>query len=158
VIVFDQLGHALRQLRLTRGLNQKELAKAAAITGPMLSAYENGKTNPEVKTLDKILDGLGASLADLDWALRLVNKKQTRGEGPAEKGRPGRWPTGVPRVDGLTSGSDPSTPLPHALEEGYSEIVHGLLRINRFIFESMAHTTPHPHATPTPDNDPTNQD
>lgn len=41
----------------------------------MLSAYETGKQKPSLDTLEKILDGLDASLDDLHRALRVVNGK-----------------------------------------------------------------------------------
>lgn len=39
----------------------------------MLSAYETGKQKPSLDTLEKILDGLDATLDDLHRALRVVN-------------------------------------------------------------------------------------
>lgn len=41
----------------------------------MLSAYETGKQKPSLDTLEKILDGLDASLDDLHRALLIVHGK-----------------------------------------------------------------------------------
>ncbi len=73
--VFQGLGKALRWLREKRGLRQYEAAERAAITKAMLSAYETGKQNPSLDTLEKILAALDAGLADLARALDLVNER-----------------------------------------------------------------------------------
>lgn len=49
---------------------QSELAFAAGVTAPMLSAYETGKQRPSFATLDKLLLGLGCNAADLASALQ----------------------------------------------------------------------------------------
>ena len=63
------LGPALRRLRMHRGLRQYEAARAAGVTKAMLSAYETGKRNPSIRTLDGLLAALDASLGDLHLAL-----------------------------------------------------------------------------------------
>lgn len=138
--VFRGLGPALRLLRHQRGKSQKQVAAAAGVTPPMLSAYENERTNPEMETLDKILDrGLEATLGDLSWALDVVNDRLPRhAASPSEA--PARRERTRPAIDPrflaiLASGGDA---LPPALEEGYSEIVQGLLKISRFVFESVS--------------------
>lgn len=140
--VFKGLGKALRLLRDKRSRSQKEVAAAAGVTPPMLSAYENDRTSPEIETLDKILQlGLEASLADLTWALDVVNDRLPRREhpglAPADVRRPGTLRGALdPALASLLSGG--GEPLPPALEQGYAEIVRGLLRISRFVFESVA--------------------
>jgi transcriptional regulator with XRE-family HTH domain len=76
--VFQGLGKALRWLREKRGLRQYEAAERAAITKAMLSAYETGKQNPSLDTLEKILGALDVGLADLARALDLVNERGPR--------------------------------------------------------------------------------
>lgn len=63
------LGPALRRLRMHRGLRQYEAARTAGVTKAMLSAYETGKRNPSIRTLDCLLTALDASLGDLHLAL-----------------------------------------------------------------------------------------
>lgn len=82
---FDKLGEALRHLRLHGGprpRKQLEVAAAAAVTRGMLSSYENGHQEPSLKTLDRVLDALGADLAELEWALTVV-AIEPRGPGEA---------------------------------------------------------------------------
>lgn len=127
VIVFNGLGSALRFLREKRSKSQKQVAADAGITPPMLSAYENGRTNPELDTLDKILhDGLGASLSELDRALDVVNDR-------VEPHAPLRAPAAGSPLAWIPEGRT----LSPALEEGYAEIVRGLTRISRHVFDSV---------------------
>ena len=142
--IFSGLGKALRLLRDKRGKSQKEVAAAAGITPPMLSAYENERTSPEMETLDKILDlGLQASLADLTWALDVVNDRLPRRESLApgllpEVGyRPGSRGGGSLDRQLTAMLSTGGESLPPALEEGYAEMVRALYKISRFVFESV---------------------
>ncbi|MCB1033389.1 MAG: helix-turn-helix transcriptional regulator [Acidobacteria bacterium] len=66
---FSAIGEALRSLRRERGLRQADVAEAAGITSPMLSAYETGKQRPSFATIDKILAALNSDARDLTAAL-----------------------------------------------------------------------------------------
>jgi len=66
---FRDLGKALRWLRTRQDKKQYEVAEAAGITKAMLSAYETGKQNPSIETLEKILEALHSELPDLHHAL-----------------------------------------------------------------------------------------
>lgn len=48
------LGKQIRVMRTLRGINQGELAKLVGICQPTLSEYENDKSLPSEKTLQKI--------------------------------------------------------------------------------------------------------
>ena len=69
---FSNVGPALRQLRAARDLKQAEVAEAAGITPPMLSAYETGKQRPSFATLDKVLEAMSYSADDLARAMLLL--------------------------------------------------------------------------------------
>lgn len=146
--IFKGLGKALRLLRDKGGKSQKEVAAAAGVTPPMLSAYENERTSPEMETLDKILHlGLQASLADLTWALDVVNDRLPRRDAspaaglvPAVGYRPGaRGGGGGGSLDAQLAAllSPGGESLPPALEEGYAEMIRALYKISRFVFESV---------------------
>lgn len=62
-------------------MKQYQVAAAASITRPMLSAYETGRQKPTLKTLNRILEALDCELKDLFEALQLVAGR--RGEPPA---------------------------------------------------------------------------
>lgn len=75
---FQGLHKALRWLRLQANRKQREVAEAAGITQAMLCSYEQGKRTPSLQSLEKILDSLGADLAQLSDALALVNDRSSR--------------------------------------------------------------------------------
>ncbi len=60
---------ALRVLRKRRGLSQREWAKKAGVSPSNLSQYELGKSDPGVKTLDRLLVAADSDLAELDEIL-----------------------------------------------------------------------------------------
>lgn len=89
---FENLGKALRWLRQHRGLRQCDVAYAALVTRPMLSAYENERRQPSLETLGRLLVALHADLADLQEALD--RQRGALGAPPHEGERPG-WKGGV---------------------------------------------------------------
>ena len=52
------IGARLRELRQRRGLSQRELARASGVANATISLIENGKLNPTVSMLKKVLDGV----------------------------------------------------------------------------------------------------
>jgi transcriptional regulator with XRE-family HTH domain len=156
------LGPALRRLRMHRGLRQFETAAAAGITKAMLSAYENGKRRPSLKTLDQILAALAADLGDLHHALAVERRERAREERraapatpttsgaagpPDELGEPAprygdppapsaSWPEPAwrrpPEVD-LYRALGIRAPLPPAEERALSEMLVGFLKLLRFL-------------------------
>ncbi len=132
MIAFLRLGKALKFLRERAGKSQKVVAAAAGVTAPMLSAYENERSLPEIETLDKILSrGLGIGLAELSWALDLVNERAASNGNSRVAGRP---PT-APDLEALLR--DLGEPLSADLEEGYRLILRGLTLISRTVYESV---------------------
>jgi len=51
----------IRLLRISKGLNQKQLAGIVGITQPFLSDIEKGKRKPSIEVLQKLCDALGCS-------------------------------------------------------------------------------------------------
>lgn len=70
----------IRDLRLERGISQRELAAALGIAPNTLSQYENEKREPDLKTLERIADFLNVSI---DCILGRNKEKPT----PTERGR-----------------------------------------------------------------------
>lgn len=58
------VGARLRQVRRAHGLSQRDLAAKCSVTNAMISLIENGRTNPSVGMLKRILDGIPISLSD----------------------------------------------------------------------------------------------
>jgi transcriptional regulator with XRE-family HTH domain len=55
----------LRELRLDLGLSQKELAERAGVTREAISMMETGKRKPYPRTMRKLSEALGVSVADI---------------------------------------------------------------------------------------------
>lgn len=61
-----RLGQRIRSVREERGLTQQAVARSAGIATDMVSRLENGHyTSPGLRTLLRIAEGMGVSLAAL---------------------------------------------------------------------------------------------
>ena len=56
-------GDAIKRARLRAGLTQHALAVRAGTSQATISAYESGRKQPSLETLDRILGAIGARLA-----------------------------------------------------------------------------------------------
>lgn len=61
----------IRLLRISKRMNQKQLAKAVGISQPFLSDIEKGKRKPSIDVLHKLCDALSCSS---DYLLGIHNK------------------------------------------------------------------------------------
>lgn len=68
----EYLGPALAALRDMRGLSQGVVEERAGLAKNTLSKYETGRRRPEIGTLDRILEAIGADLFDLGRAAARV--------------------------------------------------------------------------------------
>lgn len=79
--VFQGLGPALRRLReKLAGLTQAEVAERSGIAQSRLSRYENGKSLPDLITLDRLLSCYGV---DSEGFARALKKAQGAPATPA---------------------------------------------------------------------------
>ena len=62
--VVNQVGQALRRLRLERDFAMKVVASRSGVTRSMLSRYEHGRQLPTLSTLVKILRVLDCSVEE----------------------------------------------------------------------------------------------
>ena len=60
-----KLGENIKKLRIQRGLNQQELCDLLGVDTAYLSNVENGKTNPTLRTVEKIAKVLNVSVNKL---------------------------------------------------------------------------------------------
>ena len=58
-------GEKLKNLRISAGLTQEELARKCGITKQNISRYENSKREPNIRTAKIIADALNVALEDL---------------------------------------------------------------------------------------------
>lgn len=59
---FEELGKRIRNIRKSKGITLRDLAKMVDVTPSLLSQIENGKVSPSLSTLKKVLDSLGETL------------------------------------------------------------------------------------------------
>jgi len=77
----NQLGLKLRELRKTKSLTLKELAKRVGCSPSYLSMVENGQVDPGISRLKRIVDRLEITIVDLfqtQTSSNVVIKKQER--------------------------------------------------------------------------------
>lgn len=58
----QDLAQRLRQLRRRHGLSQRELAKRSGVSNAMISLVENGRSNPSMGLMRRILEGIPVSM------------------------------------------------------------------------------------------------
>jgi transcriptional regulator with XRE-family HTH domain len=61
----EALGRAVRELRVTRGMTQRELAHAADTNETWISHIEAGRTNPAWGTVARLAAALGVRVSEL---------------------------------------------------------------------------------------------
>jgi transcriptional regulator with XRE-family HTH domain len=60
-----RLGERIRDLRLLRGLSQKELGDACQVSQPTISDVESGSAGLRMSTAERIAVALGVTVAEL---------------------------------------------------------------------------------------------
>lgn len=64
-MIEEKVGQKIKQIRNEKGLSQEKLALKAEIDRTYLAGVEQGKRNPSLKSLEKIVDALEISFQDL---------------------------------------------------------------------------------------------
>ncbi len=62
-MITDDVGMRIKQLRTEQGISQEKLALRAEIDRTYLAGVEQGKRNPSIKSLEKIIRALGVSVS-----------------------------------------------------------------------------------------------
>ena len=78
--IAKNIGQKIRQLRLDKGLTQKQLGDMCGIADSNIRKYETGRQNPKIDTLEKIAKALDIEITELilDDVLTLNLYKQLR--------------------------------------------------------------------------------
>ena len=72
-----QFGERVRELRLARGLSQKELAFRAGIHRTYLGGIERRERNPSLRNISAVAEALGVTLSEL-FLLDAYSEKEKR--------------------------------------------------------------------------------
>jgi transcriptional regulator with XRE-family HTH domain len=67
-----EIARALTVLRVARGWNQDELARASEVRPSAISDYERGRKMPELETLRRLLAAMGYPLAAIDFTRAFI--------------------------------------------------------------------------------------
>ena len=145
---FQDLGKALRWLRTRQDRKQYEIAEEAGITKAMLSAYETGKQNPSIETLEKILGALGVDLLEMHNALQVNHsteevRVEQSGWSSFQRQRGRHYPGVEPRSNIYhVLGID--HPLPPEHEFALSQMLSGFHSLVRHMYAEMERNAPPP--------------
>ncbi|MCR5539087.1 MAG: helix-turn-helix transcriptional regulator [Lachnospiraceae bacterium] len=60
-----ETGKKIHDLRIDRGLTQKDLADAVGVTDKAVSRWETGRNFPDIASLEKIAEALGCQVSDI---------------------------------------------------------------------------------------------
>lgn len=63
-MITDKIGLRIKELRNSLGLSQEKLALKAEIDRTYLAGIEQGKRNPSIKNLEKIIDALEVTFGE----------------------------------------------------------------------------------------------
>jgi transcriptional regulator with XRE-family HTH domain len=63
-MITEKIGSRIKELRNSLGLSQEKLALKADIDRTYLAGVEQGKRNPSIKSLEKIVEALGVSFSE----------------------------------------------------------------------------------------------
>ncbi|QTE23692.1 helix-turn-helix domain-containing protein [Polaribacter cellanae] len=85
--VLINLGKELKRIRLSKGLNLKEVAKMSDVSIGLISKIENFRTTPSLPVLLKIMQSLDINLSELNLSTSKVDKYILikKGEGEIEE-------------------------------------------------------------------------
>jgi len=67
-----EMSVALAVLRVVRGWNQDDLAKASGVRNSSVSDYERGRKVPELRTLERLVSAMGYPLSAIDQARMFI--------------------------------------------------------------------------------------
>ena len=63
-MITEKIGLRIKELRNSLGLSQEKLALKADIDRTYLAGVEQGKRNPSIKSLEKIIEALGVRFCE----------------------------------------------------------------------------------------------
>ena len=64
-LIVEDIGAIIKNVRLYLDMSEEDLSNACNVTVATISAIENGKRNPSIKTLTRICNGLGMPIEDI---------------------------------------------------------------------------------------------
>jgi transcriptional regulator with XRE-family HTH domain len=129
---------ALAVLRVVRGWNQDDLAKASGVRNSSVSDYERGRKVPELRTLERLVSAMGYPLSAIDQARAFIEalRSGSRLFDSTLLARPGAE---VPGDDQTLAPTGPAA-LQWEIEQVSAEVGRAVSRMTRVMFALMGGT------------------
>ena len=69
-VLIERIGEHLRKIRISKGLSQMDVASNAGIDKSAYQRIERGRTNPSIKMLNRVINGMEENLIDFFCVLK----------------------------------------------------------------------------------------
>lgn len=134
-----ELSVALTVLRVVRGWNQDDLAKASGVGNSAVSDYERGRKVPELKTLERLVSAMGYPLSAIDQARMFIESLRSGSAlfDPTLMRRPA--PSGSTGGEQAIPQGGPAA-LQWEVEQVSVEMGRAVSRLTRVMFALMGHS------------------
>lgn len=63
-MITEDIGNRIKKIRSEKGISQEKLALKAELDRTYVAGVENGKRNPSIKSLEKIINALDTNLGN----------------------------------------------------------------------------------------------
>jgi len=123
---------ALTVLRVVRGWNQDDLAKASGIRNSAVSDYERGRKVPELKTLERLVSAMGYPLSAIDQ-VRVFVEALRSGRALFDSALPRRAAPEISGGDPMPAPAGPAA-LEFEVEQVSAEMGRAVARLTRVMF------------------------
>ncbi|HLX10670.1 MAG TPA: helix-turn-helix transcriptional regulator [Thermoanaerobaculia bacterium] len=131
-----EMSVALAVLRVVRGWNQDDLAKASGVRNSAVSDYERGRKVPELRTLERLVSAMGYPLAAIDQVRMFIEALRS---GNRLFDSTLLMPPAVERSgDGQTQAPNATAPLQWEVEQVSAEVGRAVSRMIRVMFALTA--------------------
>jgi transcriptional regulator with XRE-family HTH domain len=137
------VGVALTVLRVVRGWNQDDLARASGVRNSAVSDYERGRRVPGLKTLIRLISSMGYPLSAIDHVMRFIEALRS---GTALSEPVVRLPAADGQGDSEADVSGESAARQWEVEQVSAEVGRAVSRVTRLIFVSLGRYPLRQHA------------
>src|SRR5258708_8879629 len=135
-----EVGVALTLLRVVRGWNQGELAKASRVASSAVSEYERGRKVQELKALERLVAAMGYPLSAIDEARAFVEALRS-GSALFDPNMLRRSAADASAGFGILASEEPAA-LQWEVEQVSAEMGRAVSRMTRVMFALLGRARP----------------
>jgi len=137
---------ALTVLRVVRGWNQDDLARASGVRNSAVSDYERGRKVPGLKTLIRLISSMGYPLSAIDHVMSFIAALRS---GTGLSGPVVRLPAADGQDDAEADATGESAALQWEVEQVSAEVGRAVSRVTRLMFVSLGRYRLRQHVSET---------